>query len=174
VEVLADSIRREAGGAPFVLVGYSIGGVIAHSIAARLEDAGAPPAGVVMIDTPMPEGEKETNRLFSLVMTEILGREHGAISIDDASWLAMGSYVRLLTERCPVRIAAPTLMIRAGEPLGEGDDAPDWPAWDISDDQVEVAAHHFALIEAAAAATADATEKWLRATVRRPPGGREE
>jgi len=54
------------------------------------------------------------------------------------------------------------LLIRAGEPLGAGGDASSWPAWDISDDQVEVAADHFALIEAAAAATAEATERWLK------------
>ena len=162
IEVLADSIRRATAGAPLVLVGYSIGGVIAHSIAARLAAADAAPACLVMIDTPTPEGEEENNRVFSQVMTEILAREHGASSIDDADWLAMGTYMRLLAERRPEPIAAPTLLIRAGEPLGAGGDASSWPAWDISDDQVEVAADHFALIEAAAAATAEATERWLK------------
>jgi thioesterase domain-containing protein/acyl carrier protein len=162
VEVLTDSIRRAVGDAPFVLVGYSIGGVIAHSIAARLEDAGAAPVGIVMIDTPTPEGEEENNRVFSLVMTEILEREHEAISIDDANWLAMGTYMRLMAGHRPARIAAPILAIRAGEPLGQGNDAPGWPAWDVSDDQVEIAANHFAIIKAAAAATADATERWLK------------
>jgi NADPH:quinone reductase-like Zn-dependent oxidoreductase/thioesterase domain-containing protein/acyl carrier protein len=160
-EVLEDSIRRVVGSDPFVLVGYSIGGVLAHSLAARFEDAGVTPVGVVMIDTPTPQGEEETNRVFSLVMTEILERE--AISIDDASWLAMGTYMRLLAECRPARIAAPTLLIRAGEPLDEGGNAADWPAWDASDEQVEIAADHFALIEAAVAATADATERWLEA-----------
>jgi thioesterase domain-containing protein/acyl carrier protein len=164
IEVLADSIRRAVGSAPFVLVGYSMGGVIAHSIAARLAevDADAVPVGIVIIDTPMPEGEEETNRIFSQVMTEILERENGTSSFDDADWLAMGAYMRLVTERRAERIAAPTLLIRAGEPLGEGGgDASGWPAWDISDDQVEIAADHFALIEAAATATAEATERWL-------------
>lgn len=91
VEVLGDSIRRIVGGAPFVLVGYSIGGVLAYSLAARFEAAGAAPVGVVMIDTPTPESNEETNRVFSLVMTEILERE--ALFIDDASWLAMGTYM---------------------------------------------------------------------------------
>jgi thioesterase domain-containing protein/acyl carrier protein len=162
IEVLADSIRRATAGAPLVLVGYSIGGVIAHSIAARLAAADAAPAGLVMIDTPTPEGEEANNRVFSQVMTEILAREHGVSSIDDADWLAMGTYMRLLAERRPEPTAAPTLLIRAGEPLGAGGDASSWPAWDISDDQVEVAADHFALIETAAVATAEATERWLK------------
>jgi thioesterase domain-containing protein/NAD(P)-dependent dehydrogenase (short-subunit alcohol dehydrogenase family)/acyl carrier protein len=164
IEVLADSIRRAVDGAPFALVGYSIGGVIAHSIAARLAEADtdAGPAAIVMIDTPTPEGKEETNSIFSQVMTEILEREHGASSAADADWLAMGTYMRLLAERRPERTVAPTLLIRAGEPLGEGGDASGWPGWDISDDQVEIAADHFALIEAAAVATAEATERWLK------------
>jgi thioesterase domain-containing protein len=161
VDVLEDSVRRVVGDAPFVLVGYSIGGVIAHSLAARFEDAGTTPAGVILVDTPTPEGAEATNRVFSMVMTEILEREHEAISIDDANWLAMGTYVRLLAERRTARIAAPSLLIRAGKPLGAGDDDSGWPAWDVGDDQIEIAADHFALIEAAAAATADAIERWL-------------
>jgi thioesterase domain-containing protein len=117
--------------------------------------------GLVLIDTPTPEDEKENNRVFSMVMTEILQNEHEAISIDDANWLAMGTYLRLLAERGTARIAAPTLMIRAGEPLRTSGDATCWPAWDVSDEQVEVAADHFALIGAEAVATADATEKWI-------------
>jgi thioesterase domain-containing protein len=160
IDVLAGSILNAVGDAPFILVGYSIGGVVAHSLAARLEAAAAAPAGVVLIDTPLPEGEEETNRGFSLVMTKILEREHEAVPIDDANLLAMGTYMRLLAEHRPERIAARTLLIRAGEPIDKGDDAP-WPAWDVCDDQVEIAADHFALIEAAAAATADATSRWL-------------
>jgi thioesterase domain-containing protein/acyl carrier protein len=161
VEVLAGSIRRAVGDSPFVLVGYSTGGVIAQSLAARFEAAGTAPAGVVMIDTPMPADEEATSRVFSLVMTQVLERQHEAVAVDDASWLAMGTYMRLMAEHQPAAVAARTLLIRAGEPLGAGDDTPGWPAWDLNDDQVEIAADHFALIEAAAAATADATGRWL-------------
>ncbi|MFI1934753.1 alpha/beta fold hydrolase, partial [Streptomyces sp. NPDC020330] len=190
-EVLADAIRRVVGDDPFVLVGYSIGGVVAHSLAARFEAEGVGVAGLVMIDTPTPEGEEETNRVFSLVMTEILERDHEAIAVDDANWLAMGTYMRLLGERVTTRIAAPSLLIRAGEPLGgraadavtdiedrpgggtagggahAGDAAAvthDWPAWQVGDDEVVIAADHFALIETAAPATAAATGRWLKVT----------
>jgi thioesterase domain-containing protein/acyl carrier protein len=161
VEVLEASIRKAVGDEPFILVGYSIGGVVAHSLAARFESTGRAPAGLVLIDTPTPEDEKENNRVFSMVMTEILENEHEAIAIDDANWLAMGTYLRLLGERGAACLTAPTLMIRASEPLSTGDGDTCWPSWEVSDEQVEVAGHHFALIEAEAAATADATEKWL-------------
>jgi thioesterase domain-containing protein/NAD(P)-dependent dehydrogenase (short-subunit alcohol dehydrogenase family)/acyl carrier protein len=160
VEVLAGSIRRAVGDTPYVLVGYSMGGVVAHSVAAWLEAAGTAPAGVVMIDTPMPADEEQTNRVFSLVMTQLLGREEAG-AIDDADWMAMGTYMRLLTGHRPARIAVPTLLIRAGKPLGETADGAGWPAWAGTGDEVEINADHFALIESAAAATAEATESWL-------------
>ncbi|MGC4746916.1 SDR family NAD(P)-dependent oxidoreductase, partial [Micromonospora sp. DT201] len=162
IEVLATSIRQVVGDDPFVLVGYSTGGVIAHSLAAWFEEAGVAPEGVVMIDTPMPESGEGTNRVFSLVMTEILEREDDAHVIDDASWLTMGTYMRLLAEHRPERIAARSLLIRAGRPLGESAGA-DWPAWDVTDDQVVVAGDHFALIETVAPETAEATEGWIKA-----------
>jgi acyl carrier protein len=183
IDVMVQAIRRAVGDAPFVLVGYSIGGVLAHSVAARLEAAGdgSGPAGVVMLDTPTPTDEKQILGVFSQVMAEILDRGHGATVIDDGSWLAMGTYVRLLAERRPDRITAPSLLIRAGRPLaaaaagfGDGsgnlaDDGSDWPAWNVCDGQVEIAADHFSLIETESALTAEATERWL--TADRAPEG---
>ena len=40
VDALADATLRAAGGSPFVLVGYSIGGVLAQAVAASLQAAG--------------------------------------------------------------------------------------------------------------------------------------
>jgi NADPH:quinone reductase-like Zn-dependent oxidoreductase/thioesterase domain-containing protein/acyl carrier protein len=162
IDVLAESVRQVVGTGPFVLVGYSIGGVVAHSLASRLEDTGSAPAGVVLIDAPDPDDPGVTDRVFASVMTEILRREPEGGAIGDAGWLAMGTYMRLLGQHRTARIAAPTLLIRAGVPFaslaGGG-----WPAWGIDGDQVEIAADHFALIEDAAAATAAATARWLPA-----------
>ncbi|WP_344333807.1 hypothetical protein, partial [Kitasatospora putterlickiae] len=58
--------------------------------------------------------------------------------------------------------AARTLLVRAARPLG-GATAADAPHWEEADDLVEVAADHLALIEAEAAATAEAIEKWIEA-----------
>ncbi|MFG1915823.1 type I polyketide synthase [Micromonospora sp. NPDC048898] len=161
VDVLAESIRQAVGDSPFVLVGYSIGGVVAHSLATRFEAAGTPPAGLIMIDTPTPEGEQESNRVFAMVMTEILERGNEAISIDDANWLAMGTWMRLLAERPRDRVAAATLLIRAGKPLPTNTSAEHWPSWEVGAEQVEVPADHFALIESAVDETIAATERWL-------------
>jgi polyketide synthase 12 len=160
VDVLQASIRRALGDRPFMLVGYSIGGVIARSLAARFEQAGIGPVQVVMLDTPDPDGDAVTDRVFSLVMTQILDREPQQSPIDDDSWLVMGAYMRLLREHDRIKIVAPTLLIRAGVPLG--DTGGDWPAWDVGAEQAEIAADHFALIEDAAATAADLTERWIR------------
>ncbi|WP_411104557.1 SDR family NAD(P)-dependent oxidoreductase [Streptomyces sp. cmx-4-9] len=157
IEVLADSIARAVGEAPFVLVGYSTGGVLAHSLAARFEQRGVQPVGVVLIDTPMPGAGEETNRVFSSVMTEILGREALAGAVTDTDWLTMGAYMRLLAEHTPAPIGARSLMIRADVPL----DADTWPSWKVADTEVKIAADHFALIEAEAAETTAATRRWL-------------
>ncbi|MFY1636766.1 SDR family NAD(P)-dependent oxidoreductase [Solwaraspora sp. WMMB335] len=158
VEVLERSIRRAVGDQPFVLVGYSTGGVIAQSLAARFGATGTAP-DVVMIDTPMPQTDDERNRVFAMVMTEVLDRERAGAAVDDAGWLAMGTYLRLMGDYRPGR-AARTLLIRAGEPLGSADPG-SWPAWPHADDQTVVDAHHFAVIESAAPATAAATEEWI-------------
>jgi thioesterase domain-containing protein len=160
VDVLEASIRRAGGGRPFVLVGYSIGGVIARSLAARFEAAGAGPLGVVMLDTPDPDGADITDGVFSLVMTEILEREPVDAPVDDASWLAMGTYMRLLKEHGSTGITAPTLLVRASEPFAN--QVAQWPVWGVCDQRAEVAANHFALIEDAAAACADLTERWIQ------------
>jgi pimaricinolide synthase PimS1 len=160
-EVLEQAVRHAVGDDPFVLVGYSIGGVLAHALAARFEAAGAAPVPVIMIDTPTPDDEEPADRVFTMVMTEILRREDEAIVVDDANWLSMGAYMRLLIERSRARITSRSLLIRAGELFGDSGQA--WPAWEVGDDEVEVAADHFELIEAAAGDTADAVERWIEA-----------
>nr|WP_024802963.1 type I polyketide synthase [Nocardia sp. BMG51109] len=163
IEVLEQSVRRAVGAAPFVLIGHSIGGVIAHSLAARFEQAGDAPVGLVMIDTPTPEGGVETtNQVFATVMAEILGRGGLGTAVDDSSWLTMGAYLGLIAERPSTRIGAPALLIRATVALDGGESPPDWPVWGVHDDQVEIAADHFALIDTAVTATAEAVERWIR------------
>ncbi|MBL1101987.1 type I polyketide synthase [Streptomyces coffeae] len=161
VEVLEGAIRAAVGDAPFILVGYSMGGVVARSLAERLESSGAALTGVAMIDTLALDGDEvETGRAFAALLAQILTQERRAVSIDDASWLSMGAYLRLFTGLRPESVSARTLMVRAAEPLGAAA-VPDGPRWEATDDHVEVAADHFALIETAAADTADAIERWI-------------
>jgi acyl transferase domain-containing protein/thioesterase domain-containing protein/acyl carrier protein len=168
LEVLEGEIRTAVGDAPFVLVGYSMGGVVARALAERLETSGAAPTGVVMIDTLALDGDGEqvdgdqVGRAFAAMMTEIIAHERRDLSISDANWLSMGTYLRLFADHRQTPISARTLMIRAAEPLDGGTDRTG-TRWETTDVHTVVAADHFALIEAAATTTADEIESWIHA-----------
>jgi acyl transferase domain-containing protein/thioesterase domain-containing protein/acyl carrier protein len=168
LEVLEGEIRTAVGDAPFVLVGYSMGGIVARALAERLETSGAAPTGVVMIDTLALDGDGEqvdgeqVGQAFAAMMTEILAHERRDLSISDANWLSMGTYLRLFAHHRQTPISAKTLMIRAAEPLDGGTDRAG-TRWETTDVHTVVAADHFALIEAAATTTADEIESWIHA-----------
>jgi pimeloyl-ACP methyl ester carboxylesterase len=159
IDALAASIRAAVGEQPFALVGYSIGGVVVHSLAGRLARDGAAAAGMVLIDTPTPaSGADDRDHVFATVMRVILDRD--GRGIDDRSWLAMGAYLRLMRDAGTNGAdTPPSLLIRAGRPL---DGERPWPAWDVTDDVAVLPVDHFALIEGDVEATASTTDGWLR------------
>jgi polyketide synthase 7 len=147
-----------------VLVSYSHGGAPAHALARLLEDEGVVPAGLIMIDTYAPESEDERNQLFIDVMGTILDEGHALIqeSVDDENLLAMGAYFRVGAEWDPVPIEAPSLLIRASEPLGDAFDGGRLPWWQLPPDVVEVTGDHFGVIDGSASETAQAIDAWVR------------
>jgi pimaricinolide synthase PimS1 len=164
IDALAASVREAAGGDAFVLVGYSIGGVLAHALARRLEDDGVLPAGLVMIDTLPPDSRDERMEVFGTVMATVLDKGHELMSVEDADLLAMGTYIRLLDEWEPLPAEAPSLLVRASEPLGDAFHGDRPPSWQLPCDVVEVAASHFALIDEAAGETAQVIDAWVGET----------
>lgn len=163
IEALAESARQAAGDDPFVLVGFSIGGSLAHAVAERLEREGPAPAGVVLIDTYLPQASR-VDEAFSSVMEQLL--DGGSlIAIDDDSLLAVGSYLRLLAEWEPAPIEAPRLLLRATEPLGDAFERERLHDWQAAETVVDVPSTHFGLIGENAEATARATEDWLAETI---------
>src|SRR5206468_4305821 len=100
----------------------------------------------------------EMTDVLASVIGQILERANELVSIDDDSLIVMGAYTRIYSEWTPGSIDAPRLLIRAGEPLGEASDLPEWQQ---PEDVVEVEGDHWALIEDAAAETAKVAEAWL-------------
>ncbi|MFE6486939.1 SDR family NAD(P)-dependent oxidoreductase, partial [Streptomyces sp. NPDC057757] len=148
LDAAAATIRHNAGGAPYALVGYSSGGLLAQATAARLEDAGEGPVAVAAIDTsPL------SRRLLVRLVPELLGRlgklsgadgvDPGLV-LDDDRLTAMGGYLRLLTDVTPEPVKARTLLLRAG---------------------VDIPGDHFSVIEAHAGTTARSIHDWLDATL---------
>ncbi|MEW1659018.1 beta-ketoacyl synthase N-terminal-like domain-containing protein [Streptomyces sp. NPDC093707] len=161
----ADSVQECADGQPAVLVGYSAGGWLAHATAAALEERGAAPAAVVLLDSHHPDsamlphlhahiGRSRTTGEGDVLWTE--GTQ------DDAYLTAMAHYARLFHGWTPADISAPTLLVRAVEPPFDG--APDdWrTCWNHPHSSVDTAGSHFSIIREHSASTLRSVHDWLK------------
>ncbi|RKR91915.1 acyl transferase domain-containing protein [Micromonospora pisi] len=161
----AAAALRYAGDEPFVLVGRSAGGWIAHAVATRLEQMGRPPAAVVLIDSYSPT--LGYGWLNGSITREMLDRESKFTLLNDVRLTAMGAYHRLMADWKPSPTSVPTLFLRASEPwsdevlemAGEHDG---WQArWDLPHVGLDVPGNHFTLLEEHAEAAAEVVHNWL-------------
>ncbi|WP_444544910.1 type I polyketide synthase [Streptomyces camponoticapitis] len=165
-QVLGEAVLAAADGDPYVLLGYSSGGIIGHVLARHLEETvGVPPAGLVLIDTFRVE-DTAMNVGFGHLMGELLTVETTVGSFDTARLSAMPYYFQVLAGFDPVRLAAPTLFVQASEPFvqpPEGVDVAEMRAqpWDTEHTLRTVEGNHFSLGQEHAPATARAIEEWL-------------
>jgi hypothetical protein len=158
VEMQAETVREHAGGAPFALVGYSSGGMLACAVARHLECAGVSPAAVVLIDTYMFDRKS----LFE--MTNVMFKKEGVTAfINDVRLTAMGAYLRLLEEWSPRRLTAPVLLVRAVESIpGMETESGAHSLSELTDIVVDTPGHHFTIMDEHAESTARAVQKWLQ------------
>ncbi|MEU5272310.1 type I polyketide synthase [Streptomyces hygroscopicus] len=155
-------VSEYAEGDPVVLLGSSAGGMIAHSVAAVLEEQGTPPAGVVLLDTYLPYSAS-MGQFEDAMLDEMYERE-ALVSMEGVRMSAMGWYMHLFEGWKPPESSVPSLLVRAADPLGEVDpDAPaaswqsDWPA----DSAIDVPGTHFTMMEKQVGTTARAIEDWV-------------
>ncbi|MFE9425663.1 type I polyketide synthase [Kitasatospora sp. NPDC006697] len=161
VEVFTRSVRAVAAGEPFVLLGYSSGGQFAHATAEALEKAGTPPAGVVLLDTYLPDGEGQ-DALWPQMFHGMLDRESSFGRFSAARLAAMSRYSDLIVDCLPGALAAPLLFVRPAEPFTEAPGTEDWRArWRAEHRLREVPGTHFTVLEESAPAAAEAVEEWL-------------
>ncbi|WP_405160276.1 alpha/beta fold hydrolase [Nocardia sp. NBC_01499] len=158
LEALGKTVVTACGSTPFVLVGHSIGGVLAHSLTEHLERIGAAPAGLVLIDTFDPESG-QNHEAFAWAMHQILRRDAEDAFVTDANLLAMGCYLRLFEAWKPSSITTPVLAVRATRLTGPG--RSHWQPAGI-ETTVEVDADHFSILEDDAGKAARVIEPWLR------------
>lgn len=163
---LAQALLRHVGDAPFVLGGYSSGGVLAHELATHLQGRGVRPEAVVFIDTyPVDDPYLARNQEgFHRLMRRYQTR---AMPLDGTRLSAQSWYARLFAHWKPVRLEVPTLLLGASEPMmtADGED------WRVSThwvhEAVTVTGDHFSLMEEHAADTASAVRLWLGKVLRR-------
>ncbi|MHB8490638.1 MAG: alpha/beta fold hydrolase, partial [Solirubrobacteraceae bacterium] len=165
IGALAEAARAVAGDDPYVLVGYSSGGAVAHAVAERLEAEGTAASGIVMIDTYAPQD----GAVFAWMLGEVMDRSHEYLQIEDGDLLTMGTFMRLGAEWEPGEVGAPALFVRAAMPLGSGVPVEEFRApLEHPASIVTVQADHFSMIEVEAPRTAAAIAGWLDELVARP------
>ncbi|MFJ3219852.1 SDR family NAD(P)-dependent oxidoreductase [Kitasatospora sp. NPDC086801] len=165
IAVLAESVLLAAEDEPFVLLGYSSGGVLAHAVAERLEKAGTgtSPTGVVLLDTYQARASSESGVLDALALG-LLAKEEALGGFDSVRLSAMSRYVDLLPDIELGKLSTPVLFVRAGASFVAGSgQVSDWVArsWDAAHEVRVVPGTHFTIVEQDAATTAEAVVEWL-------------
>lgn len=163
LEAIARSVLDAAQGEPFVLLGYSSGGLLAYLVTEYLEGAGGQaPASVVMLDTYKVHDDSAW--LLRAMAEHMVSEEATFGRFDQARLTGMGWYLQLLQEMVPGSVATPTLFIQCAQTfLGSSSDRVDWQAepWDSTHTVVSVQADHFTILEDGSADVAEAIEGWL-------------
>ncbi|MEU1288817.1 type I polyketide synthase [Kitasatospora sp. NPDC005856] len=158
----AGSVLRHTADRPFVLVGRSAGGWIAHAVAARLERLGAAPAGVALIDSYDPDYD-QLPLLEPSMSAAMKDREAAFALSDDTRLAAMGAYHRIFAGWRPERIDAPTLLVRAADPWTEEiRESAGWQAvWTLPHTALDTPGDHFSVLEDHSGTTARTVLAWL-------------
>ncbi|MEU5424849.1 type I polyketide synthase [Streptomyces olivoreticuli] len=168
VDLHAATVQELLGDRPYAIVGYSMGGYPAHSVAARLARTGTPPTGLAIVDTYHVTPDRETEP-WLLAMPARLPLEMGErfdTAVDDMSMAALGAYTRMTRGWCPQPTGVPTLLVRATEPTPLHGDSragdADWrTSWLDPYDTVDVPGNHRSMNEEHAHTTAEAIRTWL-------------
>jgi acyl carrier protein len=160
-----EHVKEIAAGGPFVLLGFSSGGWIAHALAAQLERIGLPPTALVLVDTYLP-GEL-TPGLLSVFMSWLTRFPLGQ---RDSEFTAFGWYFfELFARWTPTPIAAPTLFLRCAEPVPgiEREQVPGRGGWQSSwrdaHSLIDIPAHHYNAMMEHAGFAAQVIHDWLAA-----------
>jgi surfactin synthase thioesterase subunit/NAD(P)-dependent dehydrogenase (short-subunit alcohol dehydrogenase family)/acyl carrier protein len=170
VEVLAEAAVRCAQGKPFVVLGMSGGGVLAHSVATHLELKDVPPAGVVLLDTCLPVNVSPRLADGLLYQFETESRFDKGTDKDRYDYnkiTASSAYSVMFDEWKPQPLMAPTLVVRPTEPpIGRPGTEPlsisEWrDHWPLEHVETEVPGNHFSINNQNVRATANSILNWL-------------
>jgi thioesterase domain-containing protein/acyl carrier protein len=170
-DLLAGSVLRCAAGKPFVLLGSSSGGMLAHAVAARLEQQRQAVGAVVLLDSYLPSANSPLEQFRDELLGGMFDREEMFAPMDAARLSAMSWYFQLMASWSPAPLSAPVLLVRSTEPpVAPSPDRPlpaeEWQtSWDSADSVIDVPGNHFTMMEAHAASTAGAVREWLAHTL---------
>ncbi|WP_030407161.1 type I polyketide synthase [Streptomyces albus] len=164
VEVVAEQTLRCAGGAPFAVLGYSSSGWLAQAVTTRLEERGERPAGVVLLDTYLPDSMPLSLR--QAMNYEVNERRARFTTMNFTTLTALGTYRALFRSWTPVPTRAPTLFVAPEDRIPGDPAAPPvtdaWRArWPLPHTRVTVPGDHCTIVAEHADGTAAAVHDWL-------------
>jgi thioesterase domain-containing protein len=162
----AETVRRQVGDEPVVLVGYCSGGAVAHATAGRLAATGPAPVGLIMIDTHHTADGRRDDRLMALMARDAAQPpELFGTLFEDSLILAGGAYARIFEDWRPEPLAVPTVLLRADTPTDEMRSIPpgdDWRSrWPLPHETVDIPGDHFTVLDEDAGTTAAAIRAWV-------------
>ncbi|MEU5130505.1 type I polyketide synthase [Streptomyces mobaraensis] len=182
VDLHAGTVRKHLGDRPYAVLGSSMGGCPAHSVAARLAATGTPPVGLVLLDSHhvTPDLEHEPWLLALPARLPLRMGERFDTAVDDMSMAALGAYTRIARGWRPEPMDVPTLLLRAGDPLpkpsihGGLHPATREPrtSWPVPHTTVHVPGDHWSMTEEHADTTAQAIRAWLGTPLTTAPDNR--
>ncbi|MFG1879080.1 type I polyketide synthase [Sphaerisporangium sp. NPDC049003] len=169
IRMNVEGLRESVGEEPFVIVGRSMGGCVAHAVTVALEDEGLFPAGLALIDSyPIDAAAQEgMDWWLGAMIGGMLERiDRFDLNVHDSRLTTMGAYNRLFVGWQPKPVQTPILMLRAQEPLRgttvEAEGGRDWRAfWPVAHDVADIPGDHFTTLEEHSGSTAEAIRTWV-------------
>jgi thioesterase domain-containing protein/acyl carrier protein len=158
----AEAVRAHTAGRPFALLGHSGGATMANALACLLEETGTPPVAVVLVDIYSADDLELLVEWQQDLANWTFDRESMYVQMDDFRLTAMGAYDSFLARRKRAETDAPTLLVRATEPMAEWAGERDWKSsWDFPHTKADVPGNHFTMMAEHASVTAGVIDQWL-------------
>ncbi|MEU6415445.1 thioesterase domain-containing protein, partial [Microbispora sp. NPDC046933] len=169
IRMNVEGLRECVGDEPFVVVGRSMGGCVAHAVTVALEEQGLRPAGLALIDSyPIDASAQDGMDWWQGAMIGgMLDRiDRFDMTLHDTRLTTMGVYNRLFIGWQPKPVDTPILLLRAVEPLRGTTVEPDAPTrwqayWPVPHEAVDIPGDHFTTLEEHAGTTAEAIRAWI-------------
>jgi polyketide synthase 7 len=140
-----------------------------------LERLDRPPAATVLIDSYWPsaldhlEPDSSATSVGLGILDGLLAAPDARGIVDDVRLTAMAAYLGLLPEIVAEPFAAPALLLRATERIGEAAGEGEWRArWEAELDELDVPGNHLTVMEEHVGSTARAISDWLQRAIDEP------